>query len=94
MVAKFELAFTRCQNNLKTVKNVMVAEFELAFTRCQNNLKAVENLTVKNSLQDFDVKEMCQSISMSISLVPKASKNVLFSSFSSFYTMPFQKCAG
>ena len=43
---------------LKTVKNVTVAKFELAFTRCRNNLKMIRNLTVKNSLQDFDAKEM------------------------------------
>ena len=51
-------AFTWCQHILKTVKNVTVAKYELAFTRCRNKLKAVRNLTVKNSLQDFDAKEM------------------------------------
>ena len=35
-----------------------VAKFELVSTRCQNNLKTVGSSTVKNSLQDFDVKEM------------------------------------
>ena len=35
-----------------------VAKFELAFTQCRNNLKTVGHSTVKNSLQDFDVKEM------------------------------------
>ena len=30
----------------------------LAFKRCRNNLNTVETLTVKNSFQDFDVKEM------------------------------------
>ena len=54
----FKTAFTRCRHILKTVKNVTVAKFELAFTRCQNNLKTIGNLTVKNSLQDFDAKEM------------------------------------
>ena len=44
--------------HLKTVKNVTVAKFELAFTRCRNSLKTVGNLTAKNSLQDFDTKEM------------------------------------
>ena len=50
--------FTRCRHILKTVKNMTVAKFELAFTRCRNNLKTVGTSTVKNSLQDFDVKEM------------------------------------
>ena len=35
-----------------------VAKFEPAFTRCWNNLRMIGNLTVKNSLQDFDAKEM------------------------------------
>ena len=51
-------AFTRYRHILKTVKNVTVAKFELAFTRYRNNLKTVGNLTAKNSLQDFDAKEM------------------------------------
>ena len=38
---------------------MMVAKFELAFTRCRNNLRMIANLTVKNSVQDFDAKEMC-----------------------------------
>ena len=41
------------------VKTVTVAKFELAFTRCRSNLKMIGNLTAKNSLQDFDAKEMC-----------------------------------
>ena len=51
-------AFTRCRHILKTVKTMTVAKFELTFTRCRNNLKMIGNLTVKNSLQDFDAKEM------------------------------------
>ena len=39
-------------------QNVTVAKFELAFIRYRNNWKMVGNLTVKNSLQDFDAKEM------------------------------------
>ena len=54
-----QTAFTRCRHILKTMKNVTVAKFELAFTRCRNNLKTVGNLTVRNSLQDFDAKEVC-----------------------------------
>ena len=34
------------------------SKIELDFTRCRNNLKKVGNLVVKNSLQDFDAKEM------------------------------------
>ena len=34
------------------------APLELVFTRYRNNLRTVGNLTVKNSLQDFDAKEM------------------------------------
>ena len=39
-------------------ENVTVAKFELAFTQYRNNLKTVGNLMVKNSLHDFDTKEM------------------------------------
>ena len=55
---EIQTALTRCRHILKTVKNVTVAKFELALTRYWNNLKTVGNLTVKNSLQDFDAKEM------------------------------------
>ena len=48
----------------------------------------------KNSLQDFDAKEMYPMPLESISLVAKASKNFLFSSFLSVHEMPFSKCAG
>ena len=44
--------------NFENGENVTVAKFELAFTRCRNNWKTVGNLTAKNSLQDFDAKEM------------------------------------
>ena len=44
--------------------------------------------------KDFDAIEMYLHPKESISLVPKASKDVLFSSFSSFYTMPFPECDG
>ena len=44
--------------HLKTVQNMTKAELELAFIRCRNNLKTVGNLTVKDSLQNFDAKEM------------------------------------
>ena len=90
------------------MKNVTVPKFELAFTRCRNDLKTAGNLTVIVSLQDFDAIERylhpkCRSV-----LFQKASKIVLFSSFSSVYTMlfpmcwlefsflnlPFSKCAG
>ena len=44
------------------------AKFELAFTRYPNNLKTVGNLMVKNSLLDFDAKEMyLQSKNRSVS---------------------------
>ena len=83
-------AFTRCRHILKTMKNVTDAKFELAFTRCRNNFKTVQNLPVKSSLQDFDAKKctLC-TCKGSFSLVPKASENVLFSSFSIVYTIPF-----
>ena len=35
-----------------------VAKFELAFTQYRNNVEMIGNLMVKNSLQDFDAKEM------------------------------------
>ena len=48
----------------------------------------------KNSLQDFDAKEVyLHHKNRSVSF-QKRVKNVLFSSFSSVYTMPFPKCAG
>ena len=50
--------FTRCRHILKAVKNVTVAKLELAITRYWQNLKTLRNLTVKDSLQDFDAKEM------------------------------------
>ena len=40
------------------MKNVTVAKFERAFTRYRHNLKTVGNLKLKDSLQDFDAKEM------------------------------------
>ena len=88
-------------------EKVTVAKFELAFTRCRNNLKMIGNLTVRNSLQDFDVKEMF--------LLPKnrsfsfqVSKNVVYvileCSHSAavkmcwlefrFQNLPFSKSAG
>ena len=36
----------------------VIKKLKTAFTRCRNNLKTVGNSTVKNSLQDFDVKEI------------------------------------
>ena len=44
--------------HLKTVENVTVARSQLAFTRCKNKMKTVGNLIIKNSLEDFDAKEM------------------------------------
>ena len=44
--------------HLEKSENVMVAKFELLFTRYWNNLKTVGTLTGKNSLQDFNAKEM------------------------------------
>ena len=64
------------------VKNVTVAKFD-------ND----GNLKVKKSSQDFDAEEMYRYPKELISLIPKASKNLLFSSFSSVQKMPFPKCA-
>ena len=57
-ICRTTTAFTRCRQILKTVKNVTAAKFEVAFTRYRNNLKTVGNLDGKNSLQDFDAKEL------------------------------------
>ena len=51
-------AFTQCRQILKMVKNVTAAKFEQAFTWCRNNLKTVGSFDCKNSLQDFDAREM------------------------------------
>ena len=39
-------------------ENVTVVKPEPAVTQCRNNLKTEGNLTVKDSMQDFDAKEM------------------------------------
>ena len=85
-------AFTRCQDILKTVKNVTVAEFELVFTPCRNNLKTVQDLTVRNSLQDLDAIErylhlMCQSF-----LLQKRQKLFYFQNFQAFSIFKIFKC--
>ena len=58
------------------------SKIELAFSRDWQNLKTVGNLTVKNSLQDFDVKEMylhpsnqLQGVSKNCSTFDKILKN-------------------
>ena len=51
------------------------------------------NLEGKNLVQHFDAKDAyLHSKSRSVSF--QVSKNVLFSSFTGVYTMPFPKCAG
>ena len=47
-------------------------------------------LTIKNSLQNFDAKDMYLHHKKSVSLVPEALKNVPFSRLSGARTMPFQ----
>ena len=50
-------AQTLLEENLSEKKSVESAR-RLAFTRCRNNFKTVGNLMIKNSLKDFDAKEM------------------------------------
>ena len=51
--------FTQCgQFEEKRSQKVRVAKFEVVFTQFWNNLKTIGNLTVKNSLQNLDVKEI------------------------------------
>ena len=53
----------------------------------------IRNLTVKNSLQDFDAKEIYLH-SKNRSVMFQKHRKMLSSSFSSFHTMLFPKCTG
>ena len=76
--------------DLKMVTNVAAAKFELAFTRYRNNLKTVGNLDGKNSLQDFDAKEMyLHRKNRSVSL-QKRLKMFFFHHFQMFIRWCFQ----
>ena len=74
---------------------IAAIHFDLTtFTRCRHNLKTVRNLTIKNSLLDFDAKEMYLRPRNRPVSFQKCRKDVLFTSFSSVQTMLFQKCTG
>ena len=70
-----------------------VAIFERAFSRFRDHLKTVRDLTVKSRCKTLMPKKCTYTRSIN-RFRPRASRNVLLSSFSSVDTMSFPKCAG
>ena len=72
------------ENGQKWDKNVTVAKFG-------NNMKTVGNLMAKKALVDIDAKRNIALTEESISLVPKASRNDMFSLLSSIHTFSHEQ---